>query len=97
MRPSWLAILGWSVLAAFIGFIAGSVLGLMWSNGQIHTTRTGYVLRGEHRGIAVIGDAILSGLIIAVIAAASTVVGLFIWRKRQSKRDRELDRQGDAT
>src|SRR6266850_7504686 len=95
-RPSWPAIVGWSLLAALIGLIAGSVLGYMWSNAQIHTTQTGYMLRGDHRGVIVIGHAVISGLAGAIIAAVCTVVGLVIRRKRGRKNETELDKHGDA-
>ena len=84
-RPPWLAILGWAVLAAFIGLVVGSVLGYMWSNAQTHMTQTGYVLRGDHRAMIVIGHAMLGGLVGAVVATAATVLGLVARRKRPSK------------
>lgn len=84
VRPSNLAIVGWSFLAALIGVIAGSVLGFMWSNAQVHTTQTGYVLRGDHRGMIVVGHAALIGLASAVAAAIATMAGLVIRRKRRS-------------
>ena len=62
-----------SVLGAVVGFFAVYI----WSNSQVHTMRSGYVLRGEHRAMMVIGDAFLGaiagGVVVSVIA--------LIWRR----------------
>jgi len=77
------SIVGLAILAALLGFGFGAVAGGIWSNTEVHTTQSGYVLRGDHRAMMVIGDAIFDGLATAAVAAICTVVYLLIRRSRR--------------
>jgi xanthine/uracil permease len=66
-----------------LGSIAGFIGGFIWGNAQVYTSDTGYVYRGDARGMLVmaraLGGALLGGVVASVVA--------FLWRRRGAERN----------
>ena len=63
---------GVGCLPFIIGAVIGFALGFAWGDSRDHVIGQNYVVRGEHRGMLVIGDAVIGALIggFAVYVAA---------------------------
>jgi len=71
-------------LAFVFGFILGFAVGYIWNNSQIHTMPSGYVLRGEHRAMVVIGNAFLSAIVGGLFVSAIALIRLKLSTPRPS-------------
>jgi hypothetical protein len=68
-------------LAFIVGAGVGFAVLYFWSNSQVHTTHTGYVLRGDHRAFVVLGDAFVG----AIAGGGVASVIALIWRLLKTK------------
>ena len=65
-------------LAFVVGAVVGFAVGYLWSNAQVPVMPSGQAIRGEHRGMFVLGHAFLGAIAGGLGAAAiALIVGRF--------------------
>lgn len=86
-KPKIHSATGVGCLAFIVGAVVGFVALYIWSNSQVHTAGSGYALRGDHRAMQVIGDALFGAFVGGSVVSAIALVRRWLKKRRAEFRE----------